>query len=690
MYEAWERSGAFNPDTQANTNGKSYAILLPPPNITGSLHIGHALNATTSDILIRYHRMRGYKTVWFPGIDHAGIATQNVVEKQLRKEGTSRFEMGREAFITRVWEWKEQYGGIILDQLKRLGASCDWSRTRFTMDPAYADAVKNIFVHYYEKGWLYRGTRVVNWCPRCQTSLSDLEITYQEEQTHLWYIQYPVVGGGVVTVATTRPETMLGDAAVAVHHKDERYTALVGKMIDLPLQHRQIPIIADDAIDMTFGTGAVKVTPAHDLLDAEIGERHSLPSYVVINERARMTADAGAAFENLPVADAREKVVAELQQQGLIEKIEDYTHNVALCYRCATPLQPIPSMQWFLRMEELAGKARAALSAHDTRIIPDNFERTASAWLEHIKDWCVSRQIWWGHQIPVFFCTRTEEREQFAVALEKPTTCPFCSSCSMEQAPDVLDTWFSSALWPFAGLSEQDIKDFYPSHVLITARDIINLWVIRMVFSGLEFKHAIPFPTSLIHATVLTKDGKRMSKSKGTGIDPLELINQYGADATRFGIIWQAMGTQDIRWDATAVQAGQKFITKLWNLVRYAEMKTGGDLQAHAARISTESLEAPDQAILAKLAEVRTLLEQSIETYQFGHALHALYDFLWNDVANGYLEQTKDRTDAALQATFATLILSSLKMLHPFIPFVTEVLYEQVGPKNTLLIQERW
>jgi len=604
IYRLWEESGYFNPDNLVKNpkiKSKAYAIHLPPPNVTGSLHMGHALNATITDILIRYHRMKGDKTVWFPGTDHAGIATQNVVEKQLKKEGINRWDLGREKFIEKVWEWKNKYGNIIIEQLKKLGASCDWSRLRFTMDSEYAEAVKKAFIYYYNQGLIYRGKRIVSWCIACQTSLSDLEVEYKEESGKLWFIKYPIQskiatpskgardddkdGQSYIIVATTRPETMLGDVAVAVNPNDERYKKVVGKNVVLPLQNREIPVIADEKIDMAFGTGAVKVTPAHDILDAEIGERHQLAPIDVINERGRMTEAAGEKFQGLKVSEAREKVVKELEEAGLLEKTEDYKHNVAICYRSGTVLEPLRSNQWFLRMTDHPqnqksrqgrGSPEAAkiknqkfgMSLRDTalnsiklggvKIIPENFGKTAMIWLENVRDWCISRQIWWGHQLPVWFhepkCIPKKGHEgdvvkckEMVVSIEKPK-CEFCDA-EFKQSEDVLDTWFSSALWPFAGLREADLKNFYPSNVLITARDIINLWVGRMIFSGLEFQKTAPFPEVLIHATILTKEGRRMSKSLGTGIDPLGLIEKYGADATRFGIIWQTMGTQDIHWD---------------------------------------------------------------------------------------------------------------------------------------------
>lgn len=741
IYKMWEDGGFFKPTSATkpySLNPKTYSIHLPPPNVTGSLHMGHALNATISDILIRYHRMNGDETVWFPGTDHAGIATQSVVDKQLKKEGTSRWELGREKFVEKVWEWRKEYGDIIISQLKKMGASADWSRVRFTMDPEYADWVKKVFIHYYEKGWIYRGKRVISWCTACQTSLSDLEIEYKEEKTKLYYIKYPLQGEiatsttevgtrddnsdviaseekqSYIIVATTRPETMLGDTAVAVNPKDDRYKNMVGKKVLLPIVGREIPIVADEKIDMTFGTGAVKVTPAHDLLDAEIGERHKLPFIQIINERGKMTAEAGKEFEGLKIAEAREKVVAELEKLGLIVKTEDYTHNLAICSRSATPIEPLLSDQWFLRMSEhpqvqslkfkvessgksLRDSVLETIKSGETKIIPKNFEKVLTSWMENVRDWCISRQIWWGHQLPVFFCKKTleantksqtlnpKQAEDFIVAAERPKTCPFCENCEMEQSQDVLDTWFSSALWPFAGLSEEDQKKFYPSSVLITARDIINLWVGRMIFSGLEFKGETPFPDVLIHATVLTKDGKRMSKSLGTGIDPIGLIEKYGADATRFGIIWQAMGTQDIHWDEAAVQAGKKFANKLWNIARFAQTR-GADFKSDFPK---SGLTPEDQEILGKLADLKKETERGIGAYDFGQTIHKIYDFVWHELADVYIEKTKNRTDENVKIVLGGILADVLKILHPFMPFITEELYQRlIG--GGVLITESW
>lgn len=709
-YKKWEESGYFNPDNLQENKGENYIAYMPLPNVTGTLHMGHALNNTFQDILIRFHRMRGRKTLWFPGTDHAGIATQFVVEKQLKKEGTSRFALGREKFVEKVWKWKNQYGNIIYDQLKKLGISCDWSRVRFTMDDAYAKDVQNAFVHYYEKGLLYRGYRTVNWCPRCATSLSDLELEYKEEEAKLYYIQY-----GPFTLATTRPETKFGDTGLAVNPRDSRYKDYVGKELDIeslstegslndaPVKKKnKILIVPDDAVDVEFGTGIVKVTPAHDLVDFEIGSRHDLPLVQIIDERGEMNWRSGK-YAGMKTADARKKIVEDLKTVGLLEKEEPYTHNVAVCYRCGHVIEPIPSKQWFLKMETLAKTALEAVKSGTVKIHPENFEKPYTAWLENIKDWTISRQIWWGHQLPVWYCKKdiqigtstindikqertiyTQSADKFVVSIEKPKECPFCKQCEMEQAPDVLDTWFSSALWPFAGLSESDQKKYYPGTTLITARDILNLWVARMIFSGIEFRGEVPFRDVLIHGTILTKDGKRMSKSLGTGIDPLKYIDMYGADATRFGIVWQASG-QDIRWDETAIVAGKKFLNKLWNASRFvltqAEKDDGQSLRTPNAKTDA------DTKILETFSKIKTSVEKDIAQFEFSKALRDLYEFFWHEFCDIYLETSKKQLgEEATKENTAHILLfilrESLKLFHPFIPFVTEEIYERCPFKD--------
>ena len=694
IYQFWEKTGFFNPDKLPGNRKKSFVIVLPPPNVTGELHMGHALNAVVQDILIRRKRMAGFKTLWLPGIDHAGIATQNVVEKELRKEGKTKFDLGREKFVERVWEWKEKYGNIILDQFKKIGSSCDWSRTRFTMDKNYVLAVEKSFSHYHKKGWIYRGERVINWCPRCQTSLSDLELEYKEEKGHLWHIKYPLKkdvalrqaqgNDNFIIVATTRPETMLGDAAVAVNPNDKRYKKIVSEKVVLPIQDREIPIITDKAVDPKFGTGAVKVTPAHDSIDWEIGLRHKLAVYRVINEKGKMTKDSKIC-DGLTIAECREKVVKELEKENLIEKIEDYSHSLPYCYRCHSLIEPLPSKQWFLKMDHLAKVAIRAVKSGDIRFTPKNFEKIYFDWLKNIKDWCISRQIWWGHKIPI------------------------------EGENDVLDTWFSSALWPFATLGWprtiptcrevrgkpkkiSDLDRFYPTAVLSTARDIINLWVTRMIFSGLEFTKKIPFKDIFIHPTVLTLEGKRMSKSLGTGTNPLNLIEKYGADATRFGICWQITGVQDVRFSEDHILAGQKFCNKIWNATRFITIQTENKNYSLPAKI--KKTKKADEKIFKDLEKIIKDVNSNLNKYQFGQALQKIYHFFWKEFCDKYIEDAKERLQKAktkeekndVVMALLYVLLSSLKLLHPFIPFVTEEIYQNLPLKNRkqCLMVEDW
>ena len=657
IYKLWTESGFFNPDNLPKEHKKPYTIVIPPPNVTGELHIGHALNSTIQDILIRWKRMQGYKTLWIPGTDHAGIATQNVVEKKLKKEGKTRFDLGKDKFIDEVWKWKEEKGNTILNQFKKIGCSCDWSRTRFTMDENYAKAVETAFLHYKEKGWIYQGERVVNWCPRCSTSLSDLELEYKEEESKLWFIKY-----GEVTVATTRPETMLGDTAVAVNPKDKRYKEMIGKKVIVPLVDREVPIVSDRLIDPEFGTGALKVTPAHSHADYEIAQKNKLPSIKVIDEKGRITNNAPQKYQGLKAKEAREVIIADLEEGGYLEKTEDYVHQVPKCYRCNTTVELIPSLQWFLKMKELAQMAKKPIKEGKIRIHPANFKKPYLNWLEDVRDWCISRQLWWGHKIPI------------------------------EGETDVLDTWFSSALWPFATMNwpekTADLKTFYPTNTLSTARDIMNLWVVRMVFSGMEFMKDIPFQDVYIHATILTKDGKRMSKSLGTGIDPLKLIDQYGADATRFGIAYQIMGNQDIRFSDDNIIMGKKFCNKIWNATRFVLSRISSELEIKEVKPSTSA----DKKILKQLKSTTKSINEDLENFRFGKAAHTLYDFFWHDFCDVYIEASKQQDDKETQAILLYVLTSSLKLLHPFIPFITEEIYQTLpikGKKQCLMI-ENW
>ena len=710
IYKIWEKSGYLNPDNLPSKNKKPFTITVPPPNITGSLHMGHALNATIQDIIIRKKRMEGFKTLWLPGTDHAGIATQNVVEKELKKEGLTRHDIGKNKLIEKIWQWKEKYGDTILNQFKKLGSSMDWSRVRFTMDKEYQEAVKTAFFHYYEKGLIYRAERVINWCQRCATSLSDLELEYKEADSNLWFIKYPLVKNSepkiqntkeeYIIVATTRPETMLGDTAVAVNPKDERYKHLVGRNLLLPIQNREIPIIADEKIEIEFGTGAVKVTPAHDLLDADIGERHKLPILKVIGQNGRMTDGAGKICEGLKISECRKKVVEELQKLNLIDKIEPYKHSIARCYRCNTIIEALPSMQWFLKMDELAKKAMESVKSGKVKFHPKRWEKIYFDWLNNIKDWTISRQIWWGHRIPVFYPNEKQEKIRNPKSEIRNKSEIYVGNSppkNYTQSDDVLDTWFSSALWPLATLGwpdkTEDLKNFYPTQVLSTARDIINLWVSRMIFSGVELAGKEPFEDIIIHATILTKKGKRMSKSLGTGIDPMDLIEKYGADATRFGLIWQQMGGQDIHWAEEHVIAGKKFCNKLWNSTRFVLMRNG---EKEHDNLKPKALTDADKHILAVFEKAKKDANKYIEKYEFGQALHILYDFYWHEFCDIYIENSKKQTenDKIIENTrilLAHILSESLKLMHPFIPYITEQLWEVLPiKKKDLLIVEGW
>ena len=670
IYRLWEKSGYFNPDKlPVKKTAKTYTIVIPPPNITGELHIGHALNNTLQDVLIRWKRMQGYQTLWLAGTDHAGIATQNAVEKELKKEGLTRYDLGREKFLERVWAWQKKYGHLILEQLKKLGCSCDWSRTVFTMDKDYQEAVKTAFLYYYKKGWIYQDKRMINWCPSCQTSLSDLELEYNEEKSHLWYIKYPILKRKKhIIVATTRPETMLGDTAIAVHPEDKRYKNLIGQKALLPLVKREIPIIADKIVDPKFGTGAIKVTPAHSPVDVEIGQRHKLPYIQVISDKGRMTKQAGQKFASLTILEARQKVVEKLKKQGLLEKTEDYSHQVPSCYRCHSSIEPLISQQWFLKMDKLASQATKAVKSGKIKFHPKRWEKVYFNWLDNIKDWCISRQIWWGHKIP------------------------------LEGVDDVLDTWFSSALWPFAALGwpkkTKDLERFYPTDVLSTARDIINLWVARMIFSGSEFIKKIPFANIYIHATVLNKEGKRMSKSLGTGINPLELINQYGADAVRFGLIYQTFKSQDMKFSEDNILMGKKFANKIWNAARFVIEQTENSkfkIQNSKLQAKSQNLTKADKLILKQLKTTTKKVASDLENFHFGKAAHLLYDFFWHDFCSQYIEVSKKQKTEQTNYVLAYVLLNSLKLFHPFMPFVTETIYQKLPFKEKeFLMIEDW
>lgn len=845
IYQLWKESGYFNPDNlpvskTRNRTPTTFTVTMAPPNITGSLHMGHTLENTMVDVLVRMKRMQRYRVLWLPGIDHASIATHNVIEKELKKEGLTRFDLGREKFLERAWAWKKQYGGIILEQLKKLGCSCDWSRTWFTMDEEYSRAVLEAFVKYYEDGLIYRGLRTINWCPRCHTGISDLEVKYMEEDAMLYYITY-----GPFTIATVRPETKFGDTGLAVHPNDARYKKYIGKEVEIesldvsgsldePRKIKvKVRVVADKAVDPEFGTGVIKVTPGHDITDFEIGTRHDLPLKQVIDEHSRMNVNAGK-YAGMKVKEAREKVATDLKAVGLLAKEEPYRHSVATCERCGTVVEPLPSWQWFVRMREEPHSRGPQNTAHrankslrdfaidavkngEVKLIPKNFEKPYFEWLTNIRDWCVSRQLWWGQRIPVWYCgeakksnlnsqiftnemgfTDEDVRQIFegksktyrlreygfkhgdrvsfrnsrtgmvfgegmitkvqqmtvgelplddaahgttyknheeliaafkqyhpdrdvqsetpawiyeyaftpapkgqcgeiVVSIERPEKCPRCCGTELAQDPDVLDTWFSSSFWPIATLRQgivertqststgvDDVATFYPTDFITSAREILNLWITRMIFSGFYFTGKAPFRTALIHGTILTKGGKRMSKSLGTGVDPLNYIEEHGADVTRFAVLWQAMGTQDIRWDETSLQAGRKFVTKLWNIARFVRMYESTPIFADQTADRSGSTRMPeDEKILARVREVKKEIQAHIEQYEFGKALRALYNFIWHEFADKYVEATKKREDGAARETLRKVLLESLKILHPFLPFVTEELYQKFLPEET-------
>jgi valyl-tRNA synthetase len=721
IVERWLRSGLFHPTPEGDA-AENYSIAIPPPNVTGSLHMGHALNGSIQDTLVRHNRLNGRRTKWILGTDHAGIATQAQVEKALRAEGASRQELGREAFVERVWEWRAHYGGTIVEQLKRLGASCDYSEERFTLDERYALAVAKVFVSLYEKGWIYRDRYIVNWDPGSRSAISDLEVEERRETDTLYSIVYDLEGGGSVTIATVRPETMLGDTAIAVHPDDERYRGLVGATAILPLVGRRLPVIADDYVKMDFGTGQLKLTPAHDPNDFEIGARHQLDQVSVIGEDGRMTAEAGERFAGLTVMQARDAVVAELEREGRIVAREQYEHEVPYSHRSGERIEPLISLQWFMSMEHLAAPAAEAVRDGRVRIVPDNHRRVYLDWLENIRPWCISRQLWWGHRLPVYYCERCAHVE---VALATPAGCGECGA-PLRQEEDVLDTWFSSALWPFATLGwpqdTPELKAFYPTDVLSTARDILFLWVARMIMMGLELTGQAPFSEVYIHSVIQAPDGRRMSKSLGTGIDPVQEIERHGADAVRFGLLAMS-STQDVRYSAEKIQQGQALANKLFNAARFALTRIHASLGPDAAR-ALRPLAAPrtveDRWILSRLTRAQADTAARIEAYDFSHAALGLYDFVYGELCDWYLELIKHRlpervesepnhahTDerdaarssadepteeerSALGATLLYVLRETLLIAHPLTPFVTEELWRYVDDTGELLAGSRY
>ncbi len=672
-----------------------FCIVIPPPNVTGNLHLGHALNNTIQDILVRWRRMQGYNTLWLPGTDHAGIATQARVEEQLAGEGISKYDLGREKFLERVWAWKETYGGEIIRQLKRLGASCDWERERFTMDEGCSRAVREVFRRLFAKGLIYRDHYIINWCPRCQTTISDIEVDHVEREGKLYYLRYPASDGGPgVVVATTRPETMLGDTGVAVHPEDDRYRGLVGKRVILPLVNREIPVVADEAVDPEFGTGAVKVTPAHDPVDFEIGRRHRLPEVVVIGKDGRMTEEAGR-YAGLTREEAREEVVRDLAEAGLLVKVEDHAHAVGQCYRCDTVIEPLVSEQWFVRMKPLAGPALAAVKEGRIRFVPERFTKIYLNWLENIRDWCISRQLWWGHRIPVWYCRNCGE---VICPEEDPERCPKCAGTDLEQDPDVLDTWFSSALWPFStlGWPEQtpELAYFYPTSVLVTGRDIIFFWVARMIFMALEFMQEVPFREVLIHGLVLDAQGRKMSKSLGNGVDPLEVIERYGADTLRFMLVTGNTPGNDLRFHWERVEGTRNFANKVWNASRFALL----NLKDFQPGSWPEELTLADRWVLSRHNKAVRDVTRYLEAYELGEAARTLYEFIWNEFCDWYIELVKPRlygretpeSRYAAQYVLWYVLLHTLELLHPFMPFLTEEIWQHLPHEGRSIAVAPW
>lgn len=684
LYGEWLARGVFRaPGDQAK---ETFTIVIPPPNVTGSLHMGHALDCTIQDILIRRRRMMGLDTLWLPGTDHAGIATQIKVEEHLAEEGVTRHELGREAFIERVWEWKEEYHGRIVRQLQKLGLSCDWSRERFTMDEGCSRAVREVFVTLYERGLIYRGDYITNWCPRCHTALSDIEVEHEEEAGTLYFIAYPVIDGeGALTVATTRPETMLGDTAVAVHPGDERYRALVGKEVLLPLVGRRLPVVADEYVERDFGSGAVKITPAHDYNDFLLAGRHNLPSVSVIGSDGRMTPAAGR-YAGLPAGEARRRIVEDLRAAGLLLAEQEQAHAPGRCQRCRTVIEPLLSKQWFVRMKPLAEPAIARVKSGEIRFVPERFTRVYLNWVENIRDWCISRQIWWGHRIPAWYCACGET----VVARLEPASCPSCGGVPV-QDPDVLDTWFSSALWPFSTLGwperTDDLAHYYPTSVLVTGYDIIFFWVARMIFMGLEFMEEVPFRTVYIHGLVRDALGRKMSKSLGNGIDPLEIIERYGADTLRFTLVTGQAPGNDQRFRQENVENSRNFANKIWNASRFVLMNTAG---AAVEAPDTATLSAADRWILHRFNETVRRVDRLMEEYELGEAARHIYDFLWSDYCDWYVEMAKHplyapEKEAEKQAARAVLVYvldGILRLLHPFMPFITEEIWQKLPARD--------
>ena len=693
LYKKWMDKKYFH--AEVDRSKKPFTIVMPPPNITGQLHMGHALDNTLQDILIRFKRMQGYNALWQPGTDHASIATEVKVTNKLKEEGIDKEELGREGFLKRTWEWKEEYGGRIVSQLKKLGSSADWDRERFTMDEGCSKAVQEVFIRLYEKGYIYQGSRIINWCPVCQTSISDAEVEYEDQAGHFWHINYPIVGTDkCIEIATTRPETMLGDTAIAVHPDDERYKDLVGKMVLLPIVNKEIPIVADSYVDKEFGTGAVKITPAHDPNDFEVGKRHNLEEINILNDDGTINENGGK-FAGMDRYEARKAIVKELEEEGYLVRIEAHEHNVGTHDRCHTTVEPMVKKQWFVKMSEMAKPAIEAVKNGDLRFVPGHFDRTYLHWLENIRDWCISRQLWWGHRIPAYYC---DECGEIVVAKEMPSVCPKCGCTHFTQDEDTLDTWFSSALWPFSTLGwpekTEDLDYFYPTNVLVTGYDIIFFWVIRMVFSGYEQTGKCPFSDVLIHGLVRDEQGRKMSKSLGNGIDPLEIIGQYGADALRLTLVTGNAPGNDMRYSEKKIIASRNFANKVWNASRFMLMNIE---KADLSNVSLSDLTPADKWILSKANSLVKEVTDNMEKYDFGVAVAKLNDFIWEEFCDWYIEMVKprlyneeDTTKAAALFTLKKVLTISLKLLHPYMPFITEEIFCSLQDEEESIMVSEW
>ena len=691
LYSFWNDSGFFH--AEVNPKKKPYTIVIPPPNVTGQLHMGHAFDETLQDILIRTKRMQGYEALWMPGTDHAGIATQIKVEENLRKEeGKTRYDLGREEFLKRVWDWKHKFGNRIISQLKKLGSSCDWERERFTMDEGCSKAVREVFVNLYNKGLIYKGHRIINWCPHCATALSDAEVEYETQPGKLWHIRYPLAdGSGDLVVATTRPETFMGDTGVAVNPNDERYKHLIGKTCILPIMNREIPIFGDEYVDMEFGTGCVKVTPCHDPNDFEMGQRHNLEQILVFNEDATVNANGGK-YEGMDRYECRKAVVKDLEEGGWLVKIEDHEHNVGTCYRCGTTVEPMTSAQWFVKMAPLAKPAMDVVNEGKTKFVPDRFSKTYLRWMENVHDWCISRQLWWGHRIPAFYC---EDCGEMTVSKTDVCTCPKCGSKNIRQEEDVLDTWFSSALWPFSTLGWPDktkeLDYFYPTSTLVTGYDIIFFWVARMIFSGVEHMGETPFKTVYIHGLVRDAQGRKMSKSLGNGIDPLEVIDQYGADALRFTLATGNSPGNDMRFSDERVQASRNFCNKIWNASRFIQMNLTIDKDKAVQLPADLALE--DKWIVSKFNTLVADVTRNIDQYELGLAASKLNDFIWENFCDWYIEIAKTRLqtgDENVQKVLCYVLSGAMQLLHPFMPFITETIWQALPHEGPSVMVSSW